>query len=109
MVMPDGEVVWFGATPDSGEDVEGYDLRGVIIGSEGMFGIVTRVLLRLNRAPQAYKTMLGIYETVEAASQTVSEIIAAGGVPAAMENMGDVLTQAAGAASSFLCCLLAGS
>src|SRR4051812_22425023 len=101
MVLPDGKVVWCGATPDGGEDVQGYDLRGVIIGSEGMFGIVTRVLLHLSRAPQAYKTMLGIYETVEAASQTVSEIIAAGIVPGAMEMMDQLITQAVEAAYHF--------
>ncbi|HUR47606.1 MAG TPA: FAD-linked oxidase C-terminal domain-containing protein [Candidatus Saccharimonadales bacterium] len=101
MVLPDGDVVWCGTTPDGGEDTEGYDLRGVIIGSEGMFGIVTRVLLRLNRAPQAYKTMLGIYETVEAASQTVSDIIAAGIVPGAMEMMDQLITQAVEAAYHF--------
>lgn len=101
MVLPDGEVTWFGARPDEGEDVEGYDLRGVIIGSEGMFGIVTRVLLRLVRAPQNYKTLLGIFETVEAASQTVSDIIAAGIVPGAMEMMDQLITQAVEAAYRF--------
>ena len=50
MVLPDGEVVWLGVTPDGGEDVEGYDLRGAAIGSEGMFGVVTRILVRLIRA-----------------------------------------------------------
>jgi glycolate oxidase len=50
MVLPDGELVWLGVRPDGGEEVDGYDLRGVVIGSEGMFGIVTRVLLRLVRA-----------------------------------------------------------
>jgi glycolate oxidase len=62
LVLPDGEVVWLGTTYDGGEDVDGYDLRGVVIGSEGMFGVVTRVLVRLIRAPQAYKTMLGVFE-----------------------------------------------
>jgi glycolate oxidase len=101
VVLPDGEVAWFGATPNGGDDVDGYDLRGVIIGSEGMFGIVTRVLLRLVRAPQAYKTLLGIFETVEAASQTVSDIIAAGIVPGAMEMMDQLITQAVEAAYHF--------
>jgi len=59
LVLPDGEVVWLGARLDGGEDVDGYDLRGAAIGSEGMFGVVTRVLVRLIRAPQAYKTLLG--------------------------------------------------
>src|ERR1041384_8104443 len=56
MVLPAGEVVWRGTQPGGGEDVDGYDLRGAVIGSEGMFGIVTRVLVKLIRAPQDYKT-----------------------------------------------------
>src|SRR5437667_9507998 len=94
MVLPDGEVAWLGTKPDGGEDVEGYDLRGAVIGSEGMFGIVTRVLVRLTRAPQAYKTMLGVFESVDDASQTVSDIIGAGIVPGAMEMMDQLITQA---------------
>ncbi len=62
MVMPDGEILWLGARPDGGEEVGGYDLRGLVIGCEGMFGIVTRVLLQLIRAPQMYKTLLGVFE-----------------------------------------------
>lgn len=101
MVLPDGEVVWLGVRPDGGEEVDGYDLRGAVIGSEGMFGIVTRVLLRLVRAPQAFKTMLGVFETVEDASQTVSDIIAAGIIPGAMEMMDQLITQAIEAAYRF--------
>jgi glycolate oxidase len=101
MVLPDGEVVWLGATPEGGEDVDGYDLRGAVIGSEGMFGIVTRVLVRLLRAPQAYKTMLGIFESVDDASQTVSDIISAGIVPGALEMMDQLITQAVEAAYHF--------
>jgi glycolate oxidase len=101
MVLPDGEMVWLGARPDGGEDVDGYDLRGVVIGSEGMFGVVTRVLLRLVRAPQAFKTMLGVYNTVDEASQTVSDIIEAGIVPGALEMMDQLITQAVEAAYKF--------
>jgi len=101
MVLPDGEVVWLGTTPDGGEDVDGYDLRGAVIGSEGMFGIVTRVLVRLIRAPQAYKTMLGVFESVDDASQTVSDIIATGIVPGALEMMDQLITQAVEAAYHF--------
>src|SRR3989440_3543593 len=101
MVMPDGEIVWLGTRPGEGEDVDGYDLRGAAIGSEGMFGIVTRVLLRLIRAPQAYKTMLGVFESVDHASQTVSDIIAAGIVPGALEMMDQLITQAVEAAYHF--------
>ena len=101
MVLPDGEVVWMGTSPDGGEDVGGYDLRGAAIGSEGMFGIVTRVLVRLIRAPQAFKTLLGVFETVDDASQTVSDIIGAGIVPGALEMMDQLITQAIEAAYHF--------
>jgi len=101
MVLPDGEMVWLGTTPEGGEDVDGYDLRGAVIGSEGMFGIVTRVLVRLLRAPQAYKTMLGVFESVDDASLTVSDIIGAGIVPGALEMMDQLITQAVEAAYHF--------
>ncbi len=94
MVLPDGEVAWLGTRPDGGEDVGGYDLRGAAIGSEGMFGVVTRILVRLIRAPAAFKTMLGIFENVDDASQTVSDIIKAGIVPGALEMMDQLITQA---------------
>jgi glycolate oxidase len=101
MVLPDGEVVWLGTKPDGGEEVDGYDLRGAVIGSEGMFGIVTQVLVRLTRAPQAYQTMLGVFESVDDASQAVSDVIAAGIVPGAMEMMDQLITQAVEAAYHF--------
>ena len=101
MVLPDGEIVWLGTNPEGGEEVEGYDLRGAVIGSEGMFGIVTRVLVRLVRAPQAYKTLLGVFETVDDASRTVSDIIEAGIVPGALEMMDQLITQAVEAAYHF--------
>lgn len=94
MVLPSGEIVWLGSDMDSGDDVDGYDLRGAAIGSEGMFGIVTRILVRLIRAPQSYQTMLGVFESVAAASQAVSEIIRAGIVPAALEMMDQLITGA---------------
>jgi glycolate oxidase len=101
MVLASGEIVWLGAKPDGGEDIPGYDLRGAALGAEGMFGVVTRVLLRLVRAPQAFKTMLGIFESVEDASQTVSDIIAAGIVPGALEMMDQLITQAVEQAYQF--------
>jgi glycolate oxidase len=100
-VLPDGEIVWLGTTPHGGEDVDGYDLRGAAIGSEGMFGIVTRVLVRLIRAPQGYRTLLGVFETVNDASQAVSDIIGAGMVPGALEMMDQLITQAVEAAYHF--------
>ena len=101
MVLPDGEVIWLGARPDGGEEVEGYDLRGAVLGCEGMFGIVTQVLVKLIKAPPKCKTMLGVFESVEDASQTVSDIIGAGIVPAALEMMDQLITQAVEAAYHF--------
>src|SRR5688572_5663657 len=101
LVMPDGEVIWLGTTLEGGEDVPGYDLRGAVIGCEGMFGIVTRVLVKLIRAPEAYKTMLGVYDNVPRASKTVSDIIAAGIVPGALEMMDQLIIQAVEAAYQF--------
>ncbi|MEW6306716.1 MAG: FAD-linked oxidase C-terminal domain-containing protein [Verrucomicrobiota bacterium] len=101
IVLPGGDITWLGTTPHGGEDLEAYDLRGSAIGCEGMFGVVTRVLVRLVRAPQAFKTMLGIFESVDDASQTVSDIIAAGMVPGALEMMDQMITQAVEAAYHF--------
>jgi glycolate oxidase len=101
MVLSDGRIVWLGTKPDGGEDAPGLDLRGAALGAEGMFGVVTRVLLRLVRAPQAFKTMLGVFESVEDASKTVSDIIAAGIVPGALEMMDQLITQAVEAAYQF--------
>ncbi len=94
VVLPDGTVQWLGARPEDGGDIEGYDLRGAFIGCEGMFGIVTRVLVRLIRSPQSFKTMLAVFGNVADASQTVSDIIAAGIIPGAMEMMDQMITTA---------------
>jgi glycolate oxidase len=94
MVLPDGTIEWLGVEPDGGEEVAGFDLRGCAIGSEGMFGVVTRVLVRLMKTPPAFKTFLCVFESVDEASQAVSGIIAAGIVPAALEMMDQLITQA---------------
>ncbi len=82
VVLPSGEMVTLGG---GGVDVAGYDLLGLFVGSEGTFGIVTKATLKLTRLPQAVKTMLAEFMTVTDASRTVSEIIAAGMLPAALE------------------------
>ena len=64
------------------EDRPGYDLTGVIVGSEGTFGIVTKTWVRITRNPEAYRTLLGVFETVDDATNTISDIIGAGIVPA---------------------------
>ena len=94
MVLPDGTIEWLGVEPDGGEEVAGFDLRGAAIGSEGMFGVVTTVLVRLMKTPPAFKTFLCVFESVDDASQAVSGIIADGIVPAALEMMDQLITQA---------------
>ncbi|HWP66611.1 MAG TPA: FAD-linked oxidase C-terminal domain-containing protein [Candidatus Limnocylindria bacterium] len=84
LVLPSGEVVELGGPVD---DRAGYDLTGLVVGSEGTFGIVTRAWVRLVRAPEAVRTLLAVFETVDAASEAVSGVIAAGVVPAALEMM----------------------
>jgi len=93
MVLPDGTVEWLGARPDGGEDVPGYDLRGAAIGCEGMFGVITRVLVRLMKKPNSFKTFLGVFESVDEASKAVGDIIASGIVPGALEMMDQLITQ----------------
>jgi glycolate oxidase len=68
-------------------DPIGLDLRGVMVGSEGTLGIVTRVLVRLLPDPPDVRTLLLAFDTVEDAATTVSGVIAAGVVPAALEMM----------------------
>ena len=80
VVLPDGTVTML-------DDGDGYDLRGAFVGSEGMFGIATRIAVRLTPNPPAVRTMLFDYGDVAAGAATVSAIIAAGIVPAALEMM----------------------
>ena len=79
----------------------GYDLTGLFVGSEGTFGICTRITVRLTRNPAAYRTLLGIFETVDAATQAISSIIGAGIIPAALEMMDQGIVEAVEAAFHF--------
>ena len=81
-VTPKGEIIRLGNA--AGETV-GMDLIGAIVGSEGTFVIVTEITIRLLQKPQWVKTLLAAFHSVEDCSQTVSDIIAAGIVPAALE------------------------
>jgi glycolate oxidase len=90
-VLPDGRVVQTGGPA---EDNPGYDLTGVLVGSEGTFGIGTKVWVRITRNPEAYRTLLGVFETVDDATNTISDIIGAGIVPAALEMLDRLILQA---------------
>lgn len=98
VVLPDGSVVELGGIT---EDSPGYDLTGLFVGSEGTFGICTKAIVRLTRDPAAYRTMLGVFETVEDATQAISNIIGAGIVPAALELMDQGIIEALEAAFQF--------
>ncbi len=91
LVLPDGSVVETGGIA---EDPPGYDLTGLIVGNEGTFGICTKVTVALTRDPEAGRTLLGVFESVDAATETVSDIIAAGIVPAALEMLDTLMIQA---------------
>ena len=88
VVLPDGEIVWLGGRT---RESQGYDLTGLFVGSEGTFGIATKIIVRILRRPQAVKTILAVFDAVEAASESVSAVIGRGLVPAAMEMI-DQLT-----------------
>src|SRR5579884_3838143 len=97
-VLPDGRVVQTGGPT---EDNPGYDLTGVIVGSEGTFGIATKATVRITRSPEAYRTLLGVFETVDDATNTISDIIGAGIVPGALEMLDGLILQAVEAAFHF--------
>lgn len=84
VVLSNGEIVWLGGKSRS---FNGYDTRGAFIGSEGTFGIVTKIIVRLLKIPESVQTILASYQNINAASKTVSEIIASGMIPSALEMM----------------------
>jgi len=91
VVLPTGEVVNLGG---AGADTIGYDLLGAFVGSEGTFGITTKVTVRLTRTPQLVITLLADFTDINYASRAVSAIIAAGMLPAALEMIDKVTINA---------------
>ena len=83
VVLPDGEVMRLGNK--CVKDVAGFSLKDVMIGSEGALGVITKVLLRLIPKPAAKKTMVATFDAMDAAAQTVSDIIAAQIIPCTLE------------------------
>ena len=91
VVLADGTATRLGGLePDS----PGYDLRGCFVGSEGTMGIATRIAVRLTPDPPCVATLLCAFDSVEAAAATVSGVIAAGVLPAALEMMDARITRA---------------
>jgi glycolate oxidase len=97
-VLPDGRVVEVGGPA---EDNPGYDLTGVMVGAEGTFGVATKIRVRITRNPEAYRTLLGVFESVDDATNTISDIIGAGIVPAALEMLDNLILTAVEAAFHF--------
>jgi glycolate oxidase len=95
VVMPDGSVEIFGGRAP---DQPGYDLVGAFVGSEGTLGIATEVTVRLLRRPETVQTLLAGFRTMDDAGRAVSDIVAAGVVPAAVEMMDALAIEAAEAA-----------
>jgi len=84
LVLPDGEIVRIG-----GKNIEssGYDLRGLLIGSEGTMALVTEITVRLMRKPEAVKTLLAVYDTLDDTSESVVAITVRAITPAACEML----------------------
>jgi glycolate oxidase len=84
-VLPDGTVI------ETSTEGEGYDLTGILVGSEGTMVLVTKVIVRLMRKPEMVKTILAIYNQAEDAGATVENITAHAITPAAIEMMDGVM------------------
>lgn len=91
IVMPDGTVVELGGKE---LDAPGYDLTGVFVGSEGTLGIATRITLRVIPVPETVRTLIAYFREVGPAGRTVSDIVAAGATPGAIEMMDNAAIRA---------------
>ena len=82
VVLPDGEALWLGG---QGREAGSFDLVGLFVGSEGCFGLATEVEVALLPLPEATRTLLAIFESIEDAGRAVTAIISGGLLPAALE------------------------
>jgi glycolate oxidase len=85
VVLPSGEIIEIGG--GGVPDCPGYDLLGLLTGSEGTLGIVTKITVKVLKNPEGKQTVLAYYDHIQDASQAVSDIISAGIIPAALEMM----------------------
>ncbi|WLD94448.1 FAD-binding oxidoreductase [Alkalihalobacillus sp. AL-G] len=85
VVLPNGEIIEI--SEDGVPDAPGYDLLGLLTGSEGTLGIVTKITVRILKNPEGKQTVLAYFDDVEDGSHAVSDIISEGIVPAALEMM----------------------
>jgi glycolate oxidase len=91
VVLPDGTITWLGNK--CVKDVAGYSMKDLFVGSEGTLGIITEVMIKLLPRPQARKTMLALYDSMEAAAETISAIIAAKIIPCTLEFLDRVTVE----------------
>jgi glycolate oxidase len=91
VVLNDGTVI---NTGGKARDNAGYDVAALFVGSEGTIGLVTKAILKLERAPETVKTMLAVFEAIEDGANTVSAIIAEGIIPATLEMMDNTVMRA---------------
>lgn len=91
-VLPDGVVVHTGG---AGLESVGPDLTGFFVGSEGLFGIALEITLRLVPKPESYRTVLASYASLQAAGDAVSQVVASGLLPGAIEIMDRLAIEAA--------------
>ncbi|MCZ6509832.1 MAG: FAD-binding protein [Alphaproteobacteria bacterium] len=92
MVLPDGEIIRLGGKH---MDSEGYDLLGLMTGSEGLLGIITEVTVRILPKPTSARALMIGFDTSEAGGQCVANIISAGIIPGGMEMMDGPAVEAA--------------
>ena len=95
VVTPTGDVVWMDSNQGG---FGGLDLTAAIVGSEGMFGIVTKALVKLTPIPQSISVMLAAFGSMDDAAMAVTEIIASGTMPASLEIMDQLSMKAVEAA-----------
>jgi glycolate oxidase len=92
VVLPDGEMIQIGGKE---LDTPGYDLLAAFVGSEGTLGVATKITLRVIPVPQSIRTLVAFFDHTTNAGQTVSDIVAAGIVPGAIEMMDQLSIEAA--------------
>ena len=92
VVLPNGEIIEIGKNGIA--DYPGYDLLGLLTGSEGTLGIVTKITVRILKNPEAKQTVLAYFDKISDGSQAVSDIVSKGIVPAALEMMDKIAIEA---------------
>jgi glycolate oxidase len=97
VVLPDGEIAMLGG---KSYDAPGYDLVGAFVGSEGTLGIATKIWLRVLPVPQTVRTLIAYFDHVDHAGRAVSDVVAAGALPGAIEMMDNAAIRACEAATN---------